>query len=130
MLAQDASRLLRYLVIRGMLSLMTVDRELLKGSVTLLILKLLSRGDMYGYEIIQEASRRSDNTFQFKEGTLYPALHQLQRKGYLRSEWRTADNGRQRKYYALTSRGRALAEQSHARWMFFTNAVNAVLSGR
>jgi PadR family transcriptional regulator, regulatory protein PadR len=113
-----------------MLNLMTVDRELLKGSVTLLILKLLSRGDMYGYEIIQEASRRSDNTFQFKEGTLYPALHQLQRKGYLRSEWRTADNGRQRKYYALTNRGRALAEQSHARWMFFTSAVNAVLSGR
>ncbi len=84
-----------------------IDRELLKGSIPLLILKLLSQRDMYGYEIIQEASRRSDQAFHFKEGTLYPALHQLQRKGYLRAEWRTGDNGRQRKYYSLTEGAQA-----------------------
>lgn len=107
---------------------MELDRELLKGSITLLILRLLSRRDMYGYEIIQEAGRRSDNAFQFKEGTLYPALHQLSRRGYMKSEWRTGDNGRRRKYYSLTAKGRKLAEQSQQNWESFTSAVNAVLT--
>src|SRR5262245_31235876 len=74
-----------YFVIRCFVSRgirhMELDRELLKGSINLLIFRLLSQRDMYGYEIIQEASRRSENAFQFKEGTLYPALHQLQRQG-------------------------------------------------
>ena len=107
---------------------MELDRELLKGSINLLILRLLSQRDMYGYEIIQEASRRSENAFQFKEGTLYPALHQLQRQGYLRSQWQTADNGRKRKYYSLTAKGRKLAEERQKSWSFFINAVNAVLT--
>jgi PadR family transcriptional regulator PadR len=109
---------------------MAKSYELITTSTDSLLLCLLIEKPMYGYQIIKELSGRSGGYFNFKEGTLYPALHQLQRKGYLRSEWRTADNGRQRKYYALTSRGRALAEQSHERWMFFTRAVNAVLSGR
>ena len=107
---------------------MELDRELLKGSISLLILSLLSGRDMYGYEIIQEASRRSDSAFQFKEGTLYPALHQLSRKGYLRAEWRIGDNGRRRRYYSLTARGKKLADQAEQNWKFFTGAVNAVLS--
>ena len=101
-----------------------------KGTLPTLILEALVREPSHGYRIAQRIKERSQGVLDFKEGTLYPALHQLQRKGYLRSEWRTADNGRQRKYYTLTGRGRALAEQSHERWMFFTNAVNAVLSGR
>lgn len=107
---------------------MQLDRELLKGSVSLLILKLLSNREMYGYEIIQEASRRSDRTFEFKEGTLYPALHQLEHAGYLRSAWRTGENGRRRKYYGLTARGLKLAEKRERGWAVFTRAVNAVLS--
>src|SRR5947209_18872890 len=107
---------------------MEVDRELLKGSINLLILRLLEQRDMYGYEIIQESSRRSDNAFQFKEGTLYPALHQLQREGYLRSQWRTAESGRKRKYYSLTAKGRKLAQQRQASWSFFIDAINAVLT--
>jgi PadR family transcriptional regulator, regulatory protein PadR len=107
---------------------MTFDRELLKGSIALLILKLLSERDMYGYEIIQEAARRSSDAFQFKEGTLYPALHQLHKRGYLRSEWRTGKNGRQRKYYGLTAKGKKVAQESQRKWAFFTNAVNAILS--
>ncbi|MEW6737956.1 MAG: PadR family transcriptional regulator [Acidobacteriota bacterium] len=105
-----------------------LDRELLKGSITLLILRLLSQRDMYGYEIIQEASRRSDQAFRFKEGTLYPALHQLQRQGCLRSEWRIAENGRQRKYYSLTAKGHKLAEERQRQWLAFTQAINAVLA--
>src|SRR5215467_16406184 len=107
---------------------MTFDRELLKGSIALLILKLLSERDMYGYEIIQEAARRSSDVFQFKEGTLYPALHQLHRRGYLRSDWRQGENGRDRKYYGLTAKGRKAAEERRRSWTDFSNAVNAVLS--
>ena len=107
---------------------MQLDKELLKGSISLLILKLLSVREMYGYEIIREASRRSDRTFEFKEGTLYPALHQLERAGYLRADWRTGENGRRRKYYSLTPRGQKMAEKRERGWTTFTRAVNAVLS--
>jgi PadR family transcriptional regulator PadR len=108
---------------------MTFDRELLKGSISLLILKLLSEREMYGYEIIQETARRSGDLFEFKEGTLYPALHQLHRRGYLRSEWRVGDTGRERKYYGLTPKGRKAAQESRRSWAFFTGAVNAILAG-
>src|SRR5579864_5236926 len=102
---------------------MDFDRELLKGSISLLLLKLLSERNMYGYEIIQEAARRSSDVFQFKEGTLYPALHHLHRRGYLHSEWRVGDNGRERKYYGLTPKGRKAAHVSRRNWTSFTSAV-------
>jgi PadR family transcriptional regulator, regulatory protein PadR len=104
-----------------------IEREFLKGSISLLLLNLLSRGDMYGYEILQEASRRSANAFEFKEGTLYPALHQLEKKGFLRSDWRTAQNGRERKYYSLTSKGKKAAREYEKQWQDLTGAIAAVL---
>ena len=108
---------------------MEYDREFLTGTVGVLILGLLAEREMYGYEIIQEAARRSGDAFQFKEGTLYPSLHQLHKRGYLRSEWRVGENGRQRKYYGLTGKGRKVALESQRNWTFFTDAVNAILSG-
>jgi PadR family transcriptional regulator PadR len=105
-----------------------MDRELLKGSITLLILTLLGEREMYGYELIQEAARRSRDAFQFKEGTLYPALHALEQRGLLRSEWRVAENGRERKYYGLTPAGRRAAQSSSKDWQSFVAAVNAVLT--
>lgn len=107
---------------------MPFDRELLKGSITLLIFKLLSERDMYGYEIIQESVRRSQDAFEFKEGTLYPALHQLHKRGYLRSEWRTGETGKNRKYYSLTAAGRKAARHSEQQWFSFTKVVNTILS--
>jgi PadR family transcriptional regulator PadR len=106
---------------------MEIEREFLKGSISLLLLNLLSRGEMYGYEILQEASRRSANTFAFKEGTLYPALHQLEKRGEIRAEWRTADNGRERKYYSLTAKGRKTAGEYEKQWQHLTGAIAAVL---
>ena len=106
---------------------MDIDAQLLKGSVGLLLLNLLSRGEMYGYEILQEASRRSSKAFEFKEGTLYPALHQLERKGQIKSVWRTADNGRERKYYSLTAAGKKAAAQYEKKWHHLTGAIMAIL---
>jgi PadR family transcriptional regulator, regulatory protein PadR len=109
---------------------MEIDREFLKGSVRLLLLNLLSRGEMYGYEILQEASRRSANAFEFKEGTLYPALHQLEKKGQIRSQWRMAKNGRERKYYSLTARGKKAAKEYEKQWQHLTGAIAAVLESK
>ena len=109
---------------------MEIDREFLKGSISLLLLNLLSRGEMYGYEILQEASRRSANAFEFKEGTLYPALHQLEKKGLIQSEWRTAENGRERKYYSLTSKGTKTAREYEKQWQHLAGAITAVLESK
>jgi PadR family transcriptional regulator PadR len=107
-----------------------IDREFLKGSVSLLLLNLLSRGEMYGYEILQEAARRSANAFEFKEGTLYPALHQLEKKGQIKSEWRRAENGRERKYYSLTAKGKKTARKYEKQWQHLTGAIAAVLESK
>jgi PadR family transcriptional regulator PadR len=109
---------------------MEIDRQFLKGSISLLLLNLLSRGEMYGYEILQEASRRSANAFAFKEGTLYPALHQLEKKGQIKSEWRRAENGRERKYYSLTPHGRKTAATYEKQWQHLTGAMAAILESK
>jgi DNA-binding PadR family transcriptional regulator len=70
---------------------------------------------------------RSAHAFEFKEGTLYLALHQLEKKGLVRSQWLTGDNGRERKYYSLTIKGRKAAQDYEKQWQHLTGAVNAVL---
>ena len=85
---------------------MTIDKTLLAGSTATLILKLLDGQDMYGYQIIEELARRSDNTFQLKAGTLYPLLHGMEKKGLLESYEQNADSARIRKYYHLTGKGK------------------------
>jgi PadR family transcriptional regulator PadR len=109
---------------------MDIDREFLKGSVSLLLLNLLSRGEMYGFEILQEASRRSANAFAFKEGTLYPALHQLEKKGQIKSVWRRGENGRERKYYSLTAQGRKAAAKYEKQWQHLMGAMAAILESK
>ena len=84
---------------------MKVDKSLLSGSTTLLVLSLLKTGDMYGYEMIAELSRRSDKTFELKEGTLYPILHGLEQEKCVRSYEKEAPTGRVRKYYHITKKG-------------------------
>jgi PadR family transcriptional regulator PadR len=107
-----------------------IDAQFLKGSISLLLLNLLSRGEMYGYEILQEASRRSARAFEFKEGTLYPALHQLEKKGQIKSEWRKAANSRDRKYYSLTAKGRKAAAAYEKQWQQLTGAMAAILESK
>ena len=104
------------------------DKSLLSGSTPMLILALLKDGDKYGYEMVETLARRSDNTFQLKEGTLYPLLHTLEKEGYVRSYSKTADNGRERKYYQLTTSGRGQLEHKEEEWRLFSEKVNAVLA--
>ena len=108
---------------------MKVDKSLLSGSTTLLVLSLLRGGDMYGYEMIAELSRRSDKTFELKEGTLYPILHGLEKGKYLSGYQQQAPSGRMRKYYRLTRKGRELLAEKKAEWASFHRGVADVLSG-
>ena len=95
----------------------------------LLVLSLLSTGDMYGYQMIEELRRRSDDTFHLKAGSLYPLLHGLEEKGYVSAYERDAAAGKPRRYYHLSKEGhRALQEKEEA-WNVYARAVGQVLKG-
>ena len=93
----------------------------------LLVLSLLAGEDMYGYQMIVELARRSDHTFEMKEGTLYPVLHGLERSGAVEAYEQEAPTGRVRKYYHLTRRGAAFLKEKARAWQTYSGAVNAVL---
>ena len=106
---------------------MKVEKSLLSGSTPLLILSLLKDGDKYGYEMVDELSRRSDETFELKEGTLYPLLHTLEKNKYVKSYVKEGPGGRERRYYTLTDEGRRQLEYKTQEWRLFSEKVNAVL---
>lgn len=106
---------------------MKVEKSLLSGSTPLLVLSLLKDGDKYGYEMVDELSRRSDETFELKEGTLYPLLHTLEKKQFVRSYIKEGPGGRERRYYSLTEGGRRQLEYKTQEWRLFSEKVNAVL---
>ena len=108
---------------------MKFDKGLMAGGGTLLVLSLLEGSDMYGYQMIEELARRSNDTFQMKEGTLYPILHGLEKDKYLSSYQQEAPTGRVRKYYKLTRKGKKLLDEKRAEWEEFRKGVNSVLSG-
>ena len=108
---------------------MKIDKSLISGSTTLLILSLLSREEMYGYQMITELARRSDHTFELKEGTLYPILHGLENEKAVTSYEREAPSGRKRKYYHITKKGLRLLDEKKAEWQVFSEKVNAIVTG-
>ncbi len=108
---------------------MAIDKSLLSGSTTMLILKLLESRDMYGYQMIEELKKRSDETFNLKAGTLYPILHGLEREDMVNSYDDNADSGRVRKYYHITKKGKKLLSDKQEEWNSYTKAVNKVLNG-
>ena len=108
---------------------MEIDKSLVSGSMSLLVMKLLEGGDLYGYQMIEELARRSNDLFQMKEGTLYPILHALEKDKCLSSYQQEAPTGRVRKYYRLTRRGKKLLDDKRAEWGAFQQGVDSVLSG-
>ena len=104
-----------------------MDTELLKGTLSLLILSLLSRKAMYGYEIAATVHRETNGTFTWREGSLYPNLHKMQADGLINGEWEEKETGRKRRYYAITKKGRdALKEKTQA-WADLCRAVNHIM---
>ena len=93
----------------------------------LLVLSLLAGEDMYGYQMILELARRSNHTFDMKEGTLYPVLHGLEQQGYVEAYRQEAPTGRTRKYYHLTRKGGEALRTETESWRQYSGAVEAVL---
>ena len=107
---------------------MKVSKEMSKGSHELILLKLLSRKDMYGYQLIQEMALLSENVFHMSQGSLYPFLHALEDRGLI-SSYTQVVNGRERRFYHLTMPGhRALAEKEE-QWEVYTRAMGQILKG-
>ena len=113
---------------------MNFSKELVRGSLPPIILRLLDERPMYGYEIVKLVNSRSNGLLEWKEGTLYPALHRLESDGLIRGEWRPgstsagATAARPRKYYCITRRGRTTLKERASEWSHFTSAVGMILS--
>ena len=107
---------------------MKINKELLKGSTSILVLSLLQRNEMYGYQIIKEMDLKSSGVFAFKEGTLYPILHNLEEENLVESFWKEGENSRKRKYYRITKKGRGALKEKEEEWTLFTSTVNKVIT--
>ncbi|MGL6184318.1 MAG: PadR family transcriptional regulator [Clostridium chrysemydis] len=106
-----------------------MNKELLKGSTSLLILGLLNKEEMYGYQMIKSIEITSDGIFSFKEGTLYPILHALENEGIIESYWKESETNRKRKYYSITKEGKKYLKTKEKEWSLFSKTVNKVLGG-
>lgn len=108
---------------------MKINKELMKGSTVILILTLLERKPMYGYEMSKEMEMRSSGVLSLKEGTLYPILHTLESEGMVESYWSDGEGGRRRKYYQITKKGKEHLKEKQLEWISFRTAVDQVLGG-
>lgn len=100
-----------------------LTKELVAAAMVPLVLSVLAQGESYGYDLIRQVRERSGGKLDVAEGTLYPVLRKLEERGLVETEWRKADNERQRKYYRLKDQGRATLESERSNW----NAINQLL---
>lgn len=101
--------------------------DLLKGTLDMLILKITALGPIHGYGIAQRIQQISRDFFQLQQGSLYPALHRLEDRGWLKAEWKVTETGREGKFYALTGKGRKQLRDEVANWERLTGAVALIL---
>ncbi len=108
---------------------MTTDSELLRGNVPTLVLSALAAGPQHGYAIAQDINKRTNNSLKFKQGTLYPVLHALERDGLVAGEWQHEAGERPRLVYAITEAGRAELTRRVAAWQTFARAMDTMIGG-
>lgn len=104
-----------------------MNKELIKGNTITLILKSLENTDMYGYGIIKALEEKSEGMFLFKEGTLYPILHDLEKKDLIESYWEKSESKRKRKYYKITEKGINELNIRKSEWKVFSKTMNDLL---
>jgi len=98
-----------------------------QGTLDLLILQVTALGPIHGYAIAQRLQQVSRDVLQVQQGSLYPALHRLENKGYLKAEWKESETGREAKFYRLTTKGRAQLKQETENWARLAEAVRLVI---
>ena len=103
--------------------------DLLQGTLDLLVLKILARGPMHGFAIARRIERLTDDMLSVEEGSLYPALHRMERRGWLKAHWGASENNRKAKYYQLTRKGEKQLQDQETSWADFARAVGKVLHG-
>jgi PadR family transcriptional regulator PadR len=103
------------------------SNELIPGTLDMLVLKTVSREAMHGYAVAQSIQRLSNDVLRVEEGALYPALHRLEVRGLLRSEWGVSENNRRAKYYSLTAAGRRELEREAASWSRVAIAIDRIM---
>jgi len=103
--------------------------EVIKGTLEMIVLEVLQHEPMHGWGITELIERRSDGLLSVNQGSLYPALYRLVARGWISSEWRTTDNNRNARYYALTRSGRRQLASERAQWEKLSRGVNLILSG-
>lgn len=101
--------------------------DLLQGTLDLLLLQVTALGPVHGYAISQRLNQISHEALQVQQGSLYPALHRLERRGWLRAEWRKTETGREAKFYVLTPMGRRRLDVERSEWSRLTEAIALVL---
>ena len=101
--------------------------DLLRDTLDMLILKTLSRGALHGYAIAENIHDTSEDVLRVEEGALYPALHRLELRGWLASEWGTSENNRRAKYYRLTSAGKKQLTAEHSKWQQLVASIGRVM---
>ncbi len=107
---------------------MAVDKSLVSGSMTMLLLKLLEEKDMYGYEMIETLREKSNNVFELKAGTLYPLLHSLEGKRLVNA-YEQEVSGKTRKYYSITKEGKKVLSDKQKEWEEYSQGVRGVIGG-
>src|SRR5437868_8618074 len=106
---------------------MTPKSDLPQGTLDLLILKVVALGPVHGYAVAQRLQQVSRDVVQVPQGSLYPALHRLETRGFLAAEWQETQTGREAKFYRLTRKGRAQLEADAASWERLTEAIGLIL---
>jgi transcriptional regulator len=101
--------------------------DLLQGTLDLLILQVVSLGPLHGYAIAQRLQQMSKDVLQVQQGSLYPALHRLEARGWVSAEWKPSETGREAKFYSLTRAGRRQLESERANWARLASAIGLVL---
>jgi len=105
------------------------NSDQLHGTLDMLVLKVLDDGPLHGYAIATRLERLSKDVLSVEEGSLYPALYRMERRGWLASAWAVSDSGRRARFYRLTKSGRGQLEAETASWLRLTTAVADVLNG-
>jgi PadR family transcriptional regulator, regulatory protein PadR len=105
----------------------TGDAELLQGTLDLLILKVVALRPIHGYAIVQRIQQMSRDALEIRQGSLYPALYRLENRGWLKSEWKTTEGGREAKFYSLTKLGKQQLQAETAGWKRLCDAISLVL---
>ncbi len=105
---------------------MKLERELMRGAGPTAVLKLLSNKEMYGYELVEALAKQTDGVLAMGQSSLYPMLYNLEAKELIEADWRSADNGRDRKYYALTPKGKKKLKADMEAWAKLAEAMTSI----